>query len=543
MAKILQLVLFTISNLLIFGILLALIIKYYYGFSEFKYIWFCSKILTVKKMITKNNNQDIVFSHYYNGDTYAFTKLHYLDYLERIDKNGCLENYKKCGILDTYGNSICFPQSTECPINDMIFESSTKLSEYQNNNYDYYYTDINNIYLYFKRGVENKPVIVSHLIQNSKPRYINDNNFVFDMDAFKEIFGDSDYDDDDDDDDDDDFNFNDDDDDDNDKGSEAGKEILEGTFEFAGDLIKNAAKAARINQLIKYIDERINEDENNIDNNYEYINLNHYVKNYIGFENLETAKNFKTINFELYKSRYPNYSSIIFALICGLIFLFLTVMNIIFIIFTIKDNGSCEGCRKGFFVISIIAYCLTFLGFFIYSVYTYSKVFKNEEFEKVKNIKADKFIENFLKEFYEPFENSTFIFCIIIALALSAILFILSFILGPLIECIKNKKSNGSYYSYRRNIYDNQRNININQRTIPYNAQYNNIQQTNQNNYQSNTTRKLDNGVLDTNINTIGNNNNIGVNNEQNLNEIQTEENNKKDIKDNPIIDFNELII
>ena len=122
MAKILQLVLFTISNLLIFGILLALIIKYYYGFSEFKYIWFCSKILTVKKMITKNNNQDIVFSHYYNGDTYAFTKLHYLDYLERIDKNGCLENYKKCGILDTYGNSICFPQSTECPINDMIFE-------------------------------------------------------------------------------------------------------------------------------------------------------------------------------------------------------------------------------------------------------------------------------------------------------------------------------------------------------------------------------------------------------------------------------------
>ena len=25
-------------------------------------------------------------------------------------------------------------------------------------------------------------------------------------------------------------------------------------------------------------------------NNYEYINLNHYVKNYIGFENLETAK-------------------------------------------------------------------------------------------------------------------------------------------------------------------------------------------------------------------------------------------------------------
>ena len=50
---------------------------------------------------------------------------------------------------------------------------------------------------------------------------------------------------------------------------------------------------ARINKLIKYIDNKNNNDEKNIDYNYTYINLNNYVKNYMGFENLEAANNFK----------------------------------------------------------------------------------------------------------------------------------------------------------------------------------------------------------------------------------------------------------
>ena len=54
---------FIISFLIMFCIFLVLIIKYYSGFSEYEYIWFCSKILTIKKMI-ENNNKYIVFSHY-----------------------------------------------------------------------------------------------------------------------------------------------------------------------------------------------------------------------------------------------------------------------------------------------------------------------------------------------------------------------------------------------------------------------------------------------------------------------------------------------
>ena len=45
-----------------------------------------------------------------------------------------------------------------------------------------------------------------------------------------------------------------------------------------------------------------------------------------------------------------------------------------------------------------------------YLFYCYAVVYKNESFEMIKNLKADKFIEDFLKEFSEPFENTTFIF-------------------------------------------------------------------------------------------------------------------------------------
>ena len=533
MFTLLQLILYIISLVIMFGTLLSLIIKYYYGFSEYQYIWFCSKILTVKKMIEKNNNKDIVFSHYYEGDRYVFSQLKYLNYLERIDNNGdCLYNYKKCGILDTYGNSICFSQSVDCPINEMIFDSNSASikTRYQNDNYDYYTTDRDNIYLYYKKGVPNKGVILTPwLIRNSQPKYINNQNFIFDMDAFKEIFGSpKKKDDDDDDDDDDDY------DDDDDEGSEIGKEILEGTI----DLIEDVAKMARINKLIKYINDKINNDEKNIDYNYTYINLNNYVKNYMGFGNLEAANNFKKINFNIYKSRYPNYTALIFSIICGIIILFLIIMNIFIII-------RCdEKCGIVFSVISIILYCLTFFGFFIYSIVIYAVVFKNEVFEMAKEIKADKFIEDFLKEFYEPFENTTFIICIIIGLSVSSLILILSWIIRPLIECIERRITERNQYE-RRIRYENQRNININQVRVPYSSQYNNRQELNPNIEQINTHRRLNNEQLDTNNNQIeNNNNNAGVNNEKNVKidneKIKTEDNKNLD---NPITDINELII
>ena len=74
-------------------------------------------------------------------------------------------------------------------------------------------------------------------------------------------------------------------------------------------------KLARIYKLIDYIDEKINKDEKNIDYNYTYINGKNYVKNYMGFKDLENAKDFDKIDFSIYKSRYPNYISMLFAII------------------------------------------------------------------------------------------------------------------------------------------------------------------------------------------------------------------------------------
>ena len=126
----------------------------------------------------------------------------------------------------------------------------------------------------------------------------------------------------------------------------------------------------------------------------------------------------------------------------------------------IKGNSNC--CEKCDFIISassIIIYSLTFLGFFIYFIVIYVKTFNNESFEIAKSIKDDEFIENFLKEFYEPFEKNNLIIYSIIFFAISAISYILAWILIPIMECCKkrnqNQNNNNDFYLYQRNIYFN----------------------------------------------------------------------------------------
>ena len=108
-------------HILMIGIFLSIILKYYIGFSEYEYIWFCSKILTVKKMIKNNNQKDQVFYNLAEGYQRQYIKdLYYLDFLKYTSKEGCLHNYKKCGILDTYGNNFCFLSKYDCPMNDLL---------------------------------------------------------------------------------------------------------------------------------------------------------------------------------------------------------------------------------------------------------------------------------------------------------------------------------------------------------------------------------------------------------------------------------------
>jgi len=73
--------------LCIFGITLAIIIKYYSGFSEYEYIWFCSKILTIKNMIYKISSKDQVFSRFNNNRKENLPNDYYKDYLGRVEED------------------------------------------------------------------------------------------------------------------------------------------------------------------------------------------------------------------------------------------------------------------------------------------------------------------------------------------------------------------------------------------------------------------------------------------------------------------------
>ena len=61
--KVISLLLFLFSYLCILGILISLIIQYYGFFSDYEYIWFCSKILTVKKIIENNNKYQVFYGY------------------------------------------------------------------------------------------------------------------------------------------------------------------------------------------------------------------------------------------------------------------------------------------------------------------------------------------------------------------------------------------------------------------------------------------------------------------------------------------------
>jgi len=436
MILLIKYILLLLCYICVFGVMIALIVHYYSDFSSNKYIWMCSKILVVQKIVENNNYNNKVFAGFNDkGEKLIYGQNNYSNYLKRITKDGCIEGYKKCGILDTYNNSFCISKSSDCPINKLLFDSSSKKDEYLNKKYDdYYLTDKNNMYLYYKVGDQKNDVIVSWIYSEYQPRYIDNSNFFLDQEAFDEVFSffDKKEDDDEDDDDGGDNNYS---------GNDIWNIFVESAAEAAVDtvidtgeqIVRDFTKWARLKELIKYIEKKFNE-ESNIDKDYIYIGNNNYVKNYIGFKSEEDKNNFEKIDFSLYKNRYPSYSFVICSIICAGVFFAFMVINFIGIIKLIKDKDNCIDVINK---ISLIFYCIVFLLFFIYSIVIYATVYNKESFDLAKSIKADKFIEDFLKEFYEPFESPKTIICALVFLSISAILLITAWIIEPIYNCCK----------------------------------------------------------------------------------------------------------
>ena len=68
-----------------------------------------------------------------DGDLIKYNT-NYESLLNHSNKN-CEDNYKRCGILDTYGNIMCIPKEDECPIIEIIVDEETKHNDYLSQGY------------------------------------------------------------------------------------------------------------------------------------------------------------------------------------------------------------------------------------------------------------------------------------------------------------------------------------------------------------------------------------------------------------------------
>ena len=267
---------------------------------------------------------------------------------------------------------------------------------------------------------------------------------------------------------------------------------------------------AKIQKLLEYIDKKIYEDEDNIDRNVTKIYHNQYVKNYFGFEDQESIDKFNRIDFSLYKIMFPNPTIVYLSISYVLIYLAFIIINIIIAckINNFSYDSGTEKCDCYFTVISNIIYCISFFAFFIYTIYIYYIVANNESFEIAKSIKADKFMEDFLKDFATSFGKNTLMICSIIVLSVSALLFILGWIFKPISNCIEERKTQREYQ--RRIIFANQysgtnqnTNPSQNERTVQINNNQNSDRVGVNNENKNNANPQTDNAVI--NVESINN--------------------------------------
>ena len=150
-------------------------------------IWMGSKILTLKKVIEKNNYNSYPILGFLPNGTLIESKHNYEELLKHSGKE-CEKNYKKCGILDTLGNIMCIPNEEECPINEIIVDLESNTNLYSSN---YNITFLENLtegyVLYYRNTATDKEIITKMTLNNETPRYINSENFVFDKILIKII--------------------------------------------------------------------------------------------------------------------------------------------------------------------------------------------------------------------------------------------------------------------------------------------------------------------------------------------------------------------
>ena len=97
----------------------------------------------------------------------------YFDYLKTSAKEGenCMNNFKKCGILDSNNNILCLPNNEECPLNDFKIsdiELTDYLSEYNHIELTESITGIKK-YIYFTNNKIDNNIIAKFELSYDNP--------------------------------------------------------------------------------------------------------------------------------------------------------------------------------------------------------------------------------------------------------------------------------------------------------------------------------------------------------------------------------------
>ena len=411
-----------ISYAIVFASCLIMIIKYDRTDSDHK-IWIGSKILTFKEEI-KNNNYELYPILNINSD--GTNDLYYQNYESLLKHSGkvCEDNYKKCGILDTYGNIMCIPEGDECPINEIIVDSFSKKDEYLLNEYNCaQLTNLSDDYaLYYTNQKTDNEIIIKYVFSDEAPKFINEDNFIFDQDTYDSYLktkstgdGDGYY------------------------GGYGGGGYDGGGYGGGGDIGSGGGGFRNLDEdevygdseIDEYIRGKFNEDIN-IDKSFKKISDNLYVGNYIGFKDYTNMNNFNNMDlYESYFTVFPNLTADVFCYFSLIAMIGLSIFS--FCRFCHKDKPNegfdyCCVCTVKIIIISI--YLTFFIGYFSYSIYEYYNIYKNRNPENLINIRADYFIENLLDEIYNRHLHKNFILSIIILLSSSMLIYITSWILS-----------------------------------------------------------------------------------------------------------------
>ena len=393
-----------------------------------EFVWIGSKILTLKQMLEDNmyNNYPLISISKDNENPKFVFNYEYL--LNHSTKDKCEDNFHKCGILDTFGNIMCIHNVIQCPINDIIVDLKDNLNIYINKGYDYTkFPELpQNYYLYYTNKEIDKEIIVYLNINDEQPRYISPQNFIFDNNTYDKYLvshyssgdgsswdygGGGDY--------------------GGDSGGGGGDSGGIGDGGGYWRILEEEEELYGNKKLTKYIRKKFNE-KKNIDIYYKKIYNNIYVKNYIGFESYEHMINFMNEDLlHLYLKIIPNYASTIISIICALVLLVLMFFSICRLCYKDipNDHGdeSCITCSK--LVVGGL-YFIIFSGYYIYFNYAYCKIYKNPKFIKIKQIKSDNFIKDFIKEISKG-KNKSLILSVITILSFSFIFFIITWIFKP----------------------------------------------------------------------------------------------------------------